>query len=298
MNRWAKGGLILITVLAAAYYWLLIDNRPGSDAAQIDIVALRQAANSIPGAKPARVEVERVSSWTVPETAMIAGTSWADLALSAHAYRAGGVIIDTTLDKAVDIFGAKDRDESAYARIQAAMVAAQTIVVTHEHLDHIGGLLGSPHWKDLAPKALITREQYDHPENSDPVKWPEGSRPLFKPLDYQQAKAIAPGVVVMKAPSHTPGSQIVFVQTASGSEYLFTGDIASLERNHTQIRARSRLVGNWMLSEDRPAVFRWLTAFNRLARAEPKIIFVPTHDTSAIDRLIAQGKIARGFSAN
>jgi glyoxylase-like metal-dependent hydrolase (beta-lactamase superfamily II) len=46
---------------------------------------------------------------------------------------------------------------------------------------------------------------------SRPVQWPEGSRESFKPLDYTGYSAVAPGVVLIKAPGHTPGSQIIYV---------------------------------------------------------------------------------------
>jgi glyoxylase-like metal-dependent hydrolase (beta-lactamase superfamily II) len=296
MKRWQKILLAFFGILGAAYYWLLVDNRPGGDAAPLNIATLRQAAGSLPGEKPARVEVETISSSMVPETAMAAGTGWDNVPLSINAYRAGSVVIDTAFDKAAaDSMGSENWDNAVYGRVQAALLAAKAIVVTHEHLDHIGGALASPHWAQISSKSLITREQFDHPEITEPVTWPKGSRESFKPHDYAGVKAIAPGVAVMKAPSHTPGSQIVFVQLADGREYLFTGDIASLERNRTEIRARSRLVGDWMVSEDRPAVFRWLTAFNQLARAEPTIIFVPTHDQHAVDRLVKEGRLVRGF---
>ena len=56
-------------------------------------------------------------------------------------------------------------------------------------------------------------------------------------------QAVAPGVVVIPAPSHTLGSQMVFVKLADGREFLFAGDIATMASSWRELRARSRLIG-------------------------------------------------------
>ena len=143
---------------------------------------------------------------------------------------------------------------------------------------------------------MITKEQFDNAERTAPVVWPTGSRESFQPLIYQGMLPIAPGVVLVKAPSHTPGSQLVFVQFADGSEYLFMGDISSLDRNWRETRARSRLVGDLIVDEDRAAVFSWLKAFKALSEANPDVTMVPSHDGIVIDQLVEAGRLKRGFT--
>ena len=143
---------------------------------------------------------------------------------------------------------------------------------------------------------MITKEQFDNAERTEPVAWPTGSRESFQPLIYQGMLPIAPGVVLVKAPSHTPGSQLVFVQFADGSEYLFMGDISSLDRNWRETRARSRLVGDLIVDEDRAAVFSWLKAFKALSEANPDVTMVPSHDGIVIDQLVEAGRLKRGFT--
>ena len=87
----------------------------------------------------------------------------------------------------------------------------------------------------------------------------------------------------------------MFVQLADGREYLFTGDISSMDQNWRETRARSRLVGDIIVGEDRAAVFRWLKAFKALHDANPKLIMVPTHDAPTVDALLKQGNLMRGF---
>lgn len=50
-------------------------------------------------------------------------------------------------------------DDAAYARLGAALATAQLIIVTHEHPDHVGGLLAQPNLKDLMEKARLTQVQ-------------------------------------------------------------------------------------------------------------------------------------------
>lgn len=301
MKRWMKWLAAILILLGGAYYWLLIDNRPGAaQAATLDIGMLRQAANSMPGTKPDGISVETISRRQLPATLMVAGGGWGGGGIAVHSFRAGsgegGVIIDSGFSRAsADAMGVDSYDEAAQARVTAAMRRAAAIVVTHEHLDHIGGILEARDWQALLPKALITREQFDHPEISEPVRWPQGSRAGFKPFAYEGVRAIAPGVVLIKAPSHTPGSQLVFVQLADGREFLFLGDISSMDRNWRETRARSRLIGNLIAKEDRDAVFGWLKGFKALADANPTLTLVPSHDGGAVAQLIQRGAIAQGM---
>lgn len=300
MKKRTKILLALVALLAAAWYWLLIDNRPGSDVAPLDIAALRAAANAVPGEKGRGIAVETAARGALPETLLVAGASIASGPQGVHAFQvdiaSGSVIIDTGMDQAAaDAMGVYKLDPRAQDRIVAALPSAGAIIVTHEHLDHIGGVLTSADWPEIRQKALITREQFDHPEETEPVIWPQGSRANFKPHDYAGAKGIAPGVAVMKAASHTPGSQIIFVQLADGREFLFMGDISSMERNWRETRARSRLIGDVIINEERVAVFAWLKAFKDVSDANPELIMVPSHDSGRIDAMVAEGKLARGF---
>lgn len=301
MKRWHKIILALLAILAAAFYWLLYDNRPGNTpAAPLNIAALRTAANAMPGTKPDSIAVETVARGALADTMLVAGGGFGKRDQGVHSFRiaagAASIILDTGLSaKSNEAMPFYKHDGAAYARVLAALPKASAIVMTHEHLDHIGGALASEGWAATGPRTRITREQFDHPEITAPVEWPQGSRETYQPLAYQGLHTLAPGVVLIKAASHTPGSQLMFVQLASGREYLFMGDISSMDRNWRETRARSRLVGDLFVGEDRVGVFGWLKAFKALSDANPKMIMVPSHDAVTVDEMVQAGVLTRGF---
>ena len=83
---------------------------------------------------------------------------------------------------------------------------------------------------------------------------------------------------MIPAPSHTPGSQMIFVRLESGRRYLFTGDIATMDKSWRELRARSRLVGEHITSENRPEVFSWLLTIRKLKSEDPSLTIIPGHD--------------------
>ena len=125
------------------------------------------------------------------------------------------------------------------------------------------------------------------------LRWP---KPLPAPSIAGSAPiAIAPGVVVIPAPSHTPGSQMVFVRLAGGREYLFAGDIATMAQSWRELRARSRLIGDWLAPENRGEVFAWLRTIRALKAEAPRLEVVAGHDYEWIDHREGHRGIREGF---
>jgi glyoxylase-like metal-dependent hydrolase (beta-lactamase superfamily II) len=293
---------LAVIVLAAACAWLFYDGSAFSSATYaLDIGAIRTAAASIEGSRARDIQVETLSRSSEPQIFMVAGTSWKHVDLVRVSYRLmfpdQAIIIDTAYDAATAKATRSDSyDDAAWTRLQNAMRIASHVLVTHEHADHIGGLLASPYWHEVLPKALITQEQFDDVNSARPVRWPAGSRSQITPLRYQNCLAIAPGVVLIKAPGHTAGSQMIYVQRADGHEYLFMGDVASMLDNVRLTSIRSRLVTNFVSHDDRAKVVAQTKALHQLAIEQPGITMVPGHDGAAIADLVARKLLTTPFT--
>jgi glyoxylase-like metal-dependent hydrolase (beta-lactamase superfamily II) len=304
MGKWLRRILITLAVLAAIaaplYYWFIIDSSaPSSGSYAIDMTEVRRLANSISGDKVQEIHVEHVASFSFPATAAVAGDNWDTLDIPVQSFQLvfpdKTAIIDTGLDKTIG----KDTTAfygEAYDRMISAMDTASLIVITHEHLDHIGGLSRHPRLKQILDVTKLTKEQVENQAvYATDAKLPEGALDGYKPLVYDRYIALAPGVVLIKAPGHTPGSQMVFVQRADGTEYLFLGDVAWTLRNVEIVRERPRLITQFFIREDRDAVMLELAELHRIREAEPNLHIMPGHDAGVLAASLQSGLLIAKF---
>jgi glyoxylase-like metal-dependent hydrolase (beta-lactamase superfamily II) len=300
LKRWQRVALGvyagLVVVLLLAKHFLL--DTPAAPSAEyvIDLAALHAAATTKAGALPDHIEVEKVADFAVPRTLAVAGDGFAmhQMVLLAHrvVWPDHSLLVDTAMSPAAggSLPQAKF-DDAAFARVEKAMVQAKDIVFTHEHPDHVGGVASAPDFGAISERTHLTREQLTGPQLERKAFAP-GTLERLKPLDFQGLHAVAPGVVLQKAPGHSAGSQLVYVELASGARYIFVGDIAWTKDNITLGRGRPRLA-TLLMNEDRGAVAAELRA---LAALPKDVHVVLAHDPVALKSDLDAGLYRMGFS--
>jgi glyoxylase-like metal-dependent hydrolase (beta-lactamase superfamily II) len=295
MKRWLLGvGIGVATGLGVKYLLLDTAASPGAPFV-IDLAALHEAAAT--GPLPTRIEVEKLADFSFPRTLVVAGDGFAMHGMVLLSHRVvwpdgHAVVVDTGLSQkdAEALPGAKF-DQAAYQSVEKALLHAQQIVFTHEHVDHVGGVASAPSVAALKDKVCITQEQLDGPR-LERDKWAQGTLEQLAPTRYTGLHKLAPGIVLQKAPGHSTGSQLVYVELASGARYLFVGDIAWTEDNIALGRGRPRLA-ELLIKEDRSAVASELQAFAELPRDVHVVI---AHDPVAYARDVKAGLYRVGFT--
>lgn len=306
MKRWQKRLLTVLAVLVVlgvpAYWWVLASSESADGKMALDLPAIRALASSMPGDKPTAIHVDRVADFYFPAGAMVAGDGWSRVDTSVYAYQLvfpdRRVLVDVGPDeKSLSGGWMSAHGADAVERVRRAMDDASLILVTHEHFDHLGGLATAPNVVALLSKATLNVEQFTNRKGQDPAPFPDKVGEDYEPLRYDGMTAVAPGVVLIRSPGHTPGSQLVYVQRADGAEFLFLGDVAWHMRNVETVRERPRLA-TWMMGEDRAAVLRELAALHELAAKSPEVHQIPGHDRGPVEALVKQGLLVEGFVAS
>ena len=291
---------VLLLLFGVPYYWLLIDNRPGNAVAKpISIGQLRALAAAKPGFAPIQVEVELVAYRRLPGALFVAGNGIKRRLIGVMVWRlpvpgSGPVVIDSGMNaEAAKAMGMESFSPEAWTKVEQALDEASQIVITHEHADHLGGVVSLGR-RDLLERVRFNPQQLPGNRWTDLLAWPQGDLPQPS-INGTAPVAIAPGVVVIPAASHTDGSQMVFVRLADGREFLFTGDIATMAQSWQELRARSRLIGDHLAPESRGEVFAWLKTVRALKAQSPGLIVLPGHDFEWLIQPENKGKVQFHF---
>jgi len=297
-------GLISLLISAAGYSDNLIprESAPYPD----DLLArARLAATVIPGELATAINVAKVAESHRTYAAIIEDGS-DDVFVSARTafqvlYPEGSVMLDSGMDEEVHRYYGFGRDEPYWQDVnddvQAALRQTQLIIITHEHGDHIAGVIRSDYRDELAPKTILTRNQVRTLSFAAQIPQirmtPEQARDYIV-VDYELTMPVAPGIVLIKSPGHTPGHQMVYIRLSGGEEFLFIGDIGWSLDNITELKTRPAATAA-RIKEDPQALMHQMTWIKQVMN-EDGIIVVPSHDDRLLKKYVAGGLLGESLS--
>lgn len=267
---------------------------------------IRIAANSVPGKFASEIRYIKYAESPRTFAATVDGGDEKPYIQARTAYQLiypdGTVMIDAGMDKKVHEFFGQGKVQpyfpSANDSIQKALLQAKKIIITHEHGDHVAGVLRTEHYKELAPKTIVTVQQMhtlttkpQMPElKIDSSQWKD-----FDVVDFYDILPVAPGVVLIKAPGHTPGEIMVYTKLANEKEYIFTGDVSwsyiGIEEKKQKPAGQIKRIG-----ENAEQIGYELNWLNQLPAKGIQLLV--SHDDIVQPELLKKGIIKKGLQLN
>jgi glyoxylase-like metal-dependent hydrolase (beta-lactamase superfamily II) len=260
-----------------------------------DIADIRRVATLIPGRKPLRINVlkfaesHRTKNFTVkgePATPSVQARTVFQVV-----YADGYVMVDAGMDLPMHKQIGRGAEEPYFPeqaqQVDKALRGARAIIFTHEHGDHITGVIRTPYLAELAPKSILTRTQVHTLETTPQfpdLRITEEQAQRYHIIDYDQYMAFAPGWALIKAPGHTPGSQMMFITLDSGREYLLIGDTSWHMDGVRKVTGKD---APWIV-EDTSAVNDQLRWLNGLYNCEKNLVIIASHDDDEHKELVAK----------
>jgi glyoxylase-like metal-dependent hydrolase (beta-lactamase superfamily II) len=263
---------------------------------------IRATAALIPGRRPLRLNILKFAESRRTKNFSIKGAP-ADPSVQARTafqvmYADGHIMVDAGMDQQVHRFFGRGVEEpydiEAAGQVERALTTARLIIVTHEHGDHVAGVIRTSRAQELAPKTILTRSQVQTllttPQMPE-IKLTEEVAARYLVVDYDRYFPLAAGIALIKAPGHTPGSQMVYIALESGREYLLIGDAAWHMDGVRLIKGKD---APW-ITEEQNAIMSQLEWLNELSRSEPSLVIVASHDDEEHADLIRKGMLGGRF---
>ncbi len=263
-----------------------------------DLAAIRRLAGLLPGALPLAVNGIRVAASIRPRKFVIQGGDDSAVTMPRTAFQLVypdcTVMIDAGMDKATHDSFSPDKPEpyfpDAFARLERALDAARLVILTHYHADHVAGVVTAKNFSALARKTVAsaaTLELMVTSPHRPHLRITREQAALFVALDYPELYPVAPGVVLIKAPGHSPDQQMVYARLQSGREIVHSVDSAWIYDNILQLRPKA---APWV-KEDVPAIMAQLGWLKHLHDTEPNLTILVTHDDRRFDALVKSGRL-------
>ena len=301
-------GLLFTVIWMAEYYLFKRNDIPKISDFEIDLVEVRELVETENNCLPVRLNSLVVAEGEIPDWIVVAGGAPSGFSISFTSFQVvyddKTVIIECPFNKVLydkfcgyKLLGIKGKhfNEENYEIMQRAMLDAEYIVATHEHWDHVGGIAQSPNIGELVKKTVLTLEQV-HGHTIKDAGFPHGTFDDYTPLEYERYHVLVPGIVLIKAPGHSVGSQMIFVRLRDGKEFLFIGDVGWNMINIEKLANHSR-IGMLLRHEDGEQLghqIRWLYD-NIHNNPDEEIHLITSHDPSQIEDYTRTGLIGEKF---
>jgi len=260
--------LILLLLVGVPLYWFQLDrSAPGAKAYPLDIARLRDLATSMPGPAPAELRQEVVGYRSVLSNGIAAGSGFHPERLAVRAFEAvvpgrPPILIDAgTTPREAKKRNIEDFDAAAQHRVdRLAETAAMKLVLLDRPLHRGNPALSSP----------------------EAIPLPD--------LSEREPRAVAPGVVAIPLADLPDRAMMVYVRLEDGREFLFTGDVATMDANWMELRPPARTFAGITDGNERRETVSWLMTIKALKHAVPKMTIVAGHEPRDV------AGIASGFA--
>lgn len=302
MNYGMGGSFVTRSVGISAALLLLMGGGELATGQPASLEQIRRVANLVPGKRPLRINVLKFAESRRTKNFSVKGAPAEPSVQARTAYQVvypdGYIMIDSGMDQQVHKFFGRGTEEpydaEAAKQVQKALLGARSIVMTHEHGDHVAGVIRTAYLNEIAPKTILTKTQVEtlmtNPQMPE-IKLTEEAARRYLVIDYEKYFPFAPGMALIKAAGHTPGSQMIYVALETGREYLFVGDSAW---HMDGIRLMKGKDASWV-KEDEDAVLGQLKWLNCLTKTEKNLVIVVSHDDEQRKEYIEKGILGRAL---
>ncbi len=177
------------------------------------------------------------------------------------------------------------------------------VVVSHGHLDHVGGLMDLPRVPVLLPKeeldfladasnqergfAIAAHSRLLHDGRARPIEFQPKPYEIFE----ESADLYGDGsVVVVPLRGHTPGSVGVFVNLSPSKRMFHVGDAVDDARGFEDRVGKSLLLQN--SDADPPRANQIVAVLYNLHRMLPDLVIIPAHGRSEYQKFFPSGPLS------
>ncbi len=240
--------------------------------------------------------------------------SWVRLPINAFAieHRKGLVLFDTGIDPAIvsdpdyisspigrflfkRIFrmhvGPNDGLASKLEELKLDPSAVCTVLVSHLHFDHIGGISAVPQAELLVSQAEWDQLAGPHPEHDwilrehielpgakwQPIEFTPTDDPVLAPFGVSYDVMGDGSLVLLPTPGHTPGSMSLLIRSEGMPPMLLIADLAY----ELQPLLKDQVPGIGDAKQLRESFAK----VRALKEALPDLVILPSHDSAANERL-------------